>query len=191
MMGLAWGHPEEERLAAIRDQLTQVSTATACQLLISQGWRNGYMVGLLPLSQLGLGVRLVGRARTCRYLARRGPETAHDPEARRASPEIVLIEEIQPNDVLCIDALGVMTSGIIGDILSARLKANGAAAAVIHGVVRDSPYINELGLAGLFVREFTQPTAVAISFPSTSTVRSTWPVFMSCRVTSFSRTTKG
>ena len=39
-----------------------------------------------------------------------------------------------------------LTSGIIGDILSARLKANGATAAVIHGVVRDSPYIAELGL---------------------------------------------
>src|SRR5262249_29664530 len=124
----------------------RVSTASACQMLISQGWRNGYMTGLLPIRPLGLGIRLVGRARTCRYLTRRGPEGPPDPAKRRTSPEIVLIEEIGPGDVFCVDALGVMTSGIIGDILSARLKAKKASAAVIHGVVRDSPFIAEVGL---------------------------------------------
>jgi regulator of RNase E activity RraA len=146
MASLDWGPDEETRFAAIRAPLATVSTATACQLLISNGWRNGYMLGLKPLQPLGLGKRVVGRARTCRYLTRRGPEGPPDPAARRVSPEIVLIEAIQPGDILCVDALGVMTSGIIGDILSARLKSNGAAAAVIHGVVRDSPYIDQLGL---------------------------------------------
>ena len=98
------------------------------------------------MQPLGLGKRLVGRARTCRYLMRRGPEGPHDPEARRRSPEIVLIESIEPGDIFCVDALGVPTAGIIGDILSARLKARGAVAAVIHGAVRDAPYIREVGL---------------------------------------------
>lgn len=146
MSGLKWGPSEAARFAAVRENLAKVSTATACQLMISQGWRNGYMLGLLPVQKLGLGVRLVGRARTCRYLTRRGPEGAHDPAARRASPEIALIEAIEPGDVFLVDALGVKTAGIIGDILTARLKANGAAAAVINGVVRDSPYIAEVGL---------------------------------------------
>jgi regulator of RNase E activity RraA len=146
MSGFVWGLAEETRLAALRDALARVSTATACQLMISQGWRNGYMIGLRPLQRLGLGVRLVGRARTCRYLPRRGPEGTHDPAARRISPEVVLIEATQPGDVFCVDALGVTTAGIIGDILTARLKANGALAAVIHGVVRDSPYIAEVEL---------------------------------------------
>ncbi len=92
MSDLAWGPSEEARLAAIRDDLASVSTATACQLLIALGWRNAYMRGLLPLRELGLGTRLVGRARTGRYLIRRGPEGPHDPVARRVSPEIVLIE---------------------------------------------------------------------------------------------------
>jgi regulator of RNase E activity RraA len=146
MSGLDWGAREEARLAAIRDDLATVSTATACQLLIALGWRNAYMRGLLPLRELGLGHRLVGRARTCRYLVRRGPEGPHDPEARRVSPEIVLIESLQPGDVFCVDALGVATAGIIGDILSARIKGRGAAAAIIHGAVRDAPYIKEVGL---------------------------------------------
>jgi regulator of RNase E activity RraA len=141
-----WSDAEEARFAALRDGLGQVSTATACQLLIGQGWRNAYMLGLKPLQSFGLGTRLVGRARTCRYLMRRGPEAPLDLAARRASPEIALIETIRPGDVFCVDALGVQTAGIIGDILSARLKANGALAAVINGVVRDSPYIAEVGL---------------------------------------------
>jgi regulator of RNase E activity RraA len=57
----------------------------------------------------------------------------------------VAIESIEEGDIFCVDALGVPTAGIIGDILSARLQARGVQAAVIHGAVRDSPYITELG----------------------------------------------
>jgi hypothetical protein len=73
MADFTWGPTEATRLTAIRDDLASVSTATACQLLIAVGWRNAYMRGLRPLRELGLGTRLVGRARTCRYLMRRGP----------------------------------------------------------------------------------------------------------------------
>jgi 5-oxopent-3-ene-1,2,5-tricarboxylate decarboxylase / 2-hydroxyhepta-2,4-diene-1,7-dioate isomerase len=146
MTGLVWGPREEARLAAIRDDLAGVSTATACQLLITLGWRNAYLRDLLPVRELGLGTRLVGRARTCRYLMRRGPEGPHDPVARRVSPEIVLIESLAPGDIICIDALGVPTAGIIGDILAARILSRGAAAAIIHGAVRDAPFIQEVGL---------------------------------------------
>jgi regulator of RNase E activity RraA len=146
MSDLAWGPSEEARLAAIRDDLASVSTATACQLLIALGWRNAYMRGLLPLRELGLGTRLVGRARTGRYLMRRGPEGPHDPIARQVSPEIVLIESLEPGDIVCIDALGVPTAGIIGDILAPRILGRGALAAIIHGAVRDAPFIKEVGL---------------------------------------------
>lgn len=146
MPELAWGPDESARLAAIRDDLAKVSTASAYQLLHDQGWRNTYMQGVLPLQPIGLGVRLVGRARTCRYLMRRGPAGGRDPERRRRSAEIVLIESIEPGDVFCVDALGVPTSGIIGDILTTRLKARGVVAALINGAVRDTPYIKEVGL---------------------------------------------
>ena len=149
MAGLTWGAEEDARLAAIRDDLAQVSTATANQMLLQQGWRNTFMRGLAPLQTLGLGRRLVGRARTCRYLMRRGPQEAAgtvNRAARRGSAEIVLIESIAPGDVFCVDALGVPTAGIIGDILATRLKARGTVAAVIHGAVRDTPYLKEVGL---------------------------------------------
>ena len=146
MTNFSWGPTEDARLAAIRDDLARVSTASACQLLIKLGWRNAHMLGLRPIQPLGLGNRLVGRARTCRYLMRRAPEGEPNPEARRRSAEVVLIESLGPGDFFCVDALGVTTAGIIGDILSARIKARGAVAAVIHGAVRDAPYIKEVGL---------------------------------------------
>ena len=58
----------------------------------------------------------------------------------------MLIEALEPGDILCIDALGLPTAGIIGDILSARILARGAAAAIVHGAVRDAPFIKGLGL---------------------------------------------
>jgi 5-oxopent-3-ene-1,2,5-tricarboxylate decarboxylase/2-hydroxyhepta-2,4-diene-1,7-dioate isomerase len=153
MAGLTWGANEQARLDALRDDLAQVSTATAHTLLIQQGWRNTYMEGLLPLTPLGIGKRLVGRARTCRYLMRRGAEGPPNPERRRTSAEIVLIESIEPGDFFCVDALGVPTSGIIGDILATRLKYRGTLAAVINGAVRDTPYLKQVGLP-VFTKAF-------------------------------------
>jgi 5-oxopent-3-ene-1,2,5-tricarboxylate decarboxylase / 2-hydroxyhepta-2,4-diene-1,7-dioate isomerase len=136
----------DRRIDAIRDDLSSVSTATACQLLDLLGWRNSYMLGLAPLKELGHGVRLVGRARTCRYLMRRGPQEPHNPEARRRSAEIVTIESIQPGEIVCVDALGLPTAGIIGDILSTRMRVRGALAALIYGSVRDTVEVRNVGL---------------------------------------------
>lgn len=153
MAGLVWGSSEQSRLDALREDLAQVSTASAFNILQQQGWRNTYMQGILPLESLGLGKRLVGRARTCRYLMRRGPEGPPNPERRRTSAEIVLIESIEPGDFFCVDALGVPTAGVIGDILATRLKYRGTLAAVIHGAVRDTPYLKQVGLP-VFTKAF-------------------------------------
>ncbi len=152
MTGFVWGPSEEARLAAIRDDLAGVSTATACQLLIAQGWRNSYLRGLLPLKALGLGNRLVGRARTCRYLMRRGPEGPHDPAARRVSPEIVLIESLEPGDILCVDALGCRRPASSATSSPPGSWARGAAGGDLHGAVRDSPFIKQVGLP-VFTRD--------------------------------------
>jgi regulator of RNase E activity RraA len=154
MARFEWSAEEQSRLEALRESLAEVSTATAHHLVQQLGWRNTYALGLKPLQELGLGRRIVGRARTLRYLMRREPERVPQDELerqgarerRRVSPEIVLIESLEPGDVFCVDALGVMTSGIIGDILSTRIHTRGAHAAVVHGVVRDAPFIRQVGL---------------------------------------------
>jgi regulator of RNase E activity RraA len=136
----------DKRIRAIREHLTGVSTATACQLLDQLGWRNTYMRGVLPLKELGEGNRIVGRARTCRYLMQRAPQGPHDPEARRRSAEIVTIESLEPGEIFCVDALGLPTAGIIGDILSTRMRVRGAVAAMIYGSVRDTVAVRDVGL---------------------------------------------
>ncbi len=136
----------DQRIGLIRGDLMKVSTATACQLLDQLGWRNTYMLGLAPLRELGEGNRIVGRARTCRYLMRRAPQGPHDPEARRKSAEIVTIESLQPGEIMCVDALGLPTAGIIGDILSTRMRVRGAVAAMIYGSVRDTVAVKDVGL---------------------------------------------
>jgi regulator of RNase E activity RraA len=146
MAGLTWTDADGARLNALRDDLAKVSTATAFHMGMAQGWRNTYLQGVLPIAPLGLGRRIVGRARTCQYLMRREPAGPPDLAARRRSPEIVLIESLQPGDIFCVDALGVTTAGIIGDILATRIKVQGALAAAIHGAVRDTPYLKEVGL---------------------------------------------
>jgi regulator of RNase E activity RraA len=59
---------------------------------------------------------------------------------------VVLIESLEPGDVFCVDALGVPDAGVIGDILTTRIQARGAVAAVIHGVIRDRPFVKSVGL---------------------------------------------
>jgi 5-oxopent-3-ene-1,2,5-tricarboxylate decarboxylase / 2-hydroxyhepta-2,4-diene-1,7-dioate isomerase len=154
MSGFEWTAEHQARLTALRDDLAKVSTATANHMLQQHGWRNTYMQGLHPLEEMGRGRSLVGRARTVRYLMRRGPEVRPaDEEARAAwralrrnSPEIALLESLEPGDIFCADALGLLSAGIIGDILTTRIQARGAVAAVIHGAVRDTPYIKAVGL---------------------------------------------
>jgi regulator of RNase E activity RraA len=154
MSELKWSLDDSRRLNALRERLAQVSTATAFHMLFEQGWRNTYMQGLLPLQELGLGKRLVGRARTVRYLPRRVPEIFPKDDAarlamlarRRASAEIICIEALEPGDIYCADAQGLRSTGIIGDILATRIKAQGAVAAVIHGCVRDTPFVKSVGL---------------------------------------------
>ena len=52
MSGLAWSAADAARLAAIRDDLARVSTATAYTMLFAKGWRNVYMEGILPIAPL-------------------------------------------------------------------------------------------------------------------------------------------
>ena len=132
---------------SILDSLTGISTATACATLHTMGMRNTFMKGLKPLTPLGLGNRLAGRASTMRWIPHREDLAEEEVSVvdgvdafRRA------IEQISPNDVFVVDAMGDLDSGTLGDILSARLKYRGAVAAVVDGAVRDAPYIQDVGL---------------------------------------------
>ncbi len=97
------------------------------------------MHGLRPLT---LPQRIAGRARTLRFLPLR-----EDVSPPRKSVNRALIDALERDDVLVIDAMGNLEGAVLGDMLAARAHARGAAGAVADGVIRDIDGIREIGLA--------------------------------------------
>ncbi|MGH7661185.1 MAG: ribonuclease activity regulator RraA [Vulcanimicrobiaceae bacterium] len=98
-----------------------------------------FMYGLRPLTQQR---RIAGRARTLRFLPLREDVTPPRKGVNRA-----LIDGLERDDVLVIDALGSLDGAVLGDMLAARVHARGAAGVIADGVIRDVDGIREIGLA--------------------------------------------
>lgn len=123
----------------ITTRLRAVPTATAKQVLRELGIDRTFLYGLRPMTVPG---RIAGRARTLRFLPLREDVKPPKPGVNRR-----LIDVLEPDEVLVIDALGSIEGAVLGDMLAARVKARGAAGVVADGVVRDIDGIREIGLA--------------------------------------------
>ena len=88
---------------------------------------------------------MVGRARTMRLVPHR-PDLAALFPTRDENPHRKAVEQIGAGEVLVIDAHGNDEGGILGDIMSARLKARGAGGLVVDGSLRDVWQIKGLDL---------------------------------------------
>lgn len=126
----------------ILEQLQRTSVATVTAWLNTHGYRNAFMAGLTCVRP---DLRLVGRARTLRLVPVR-PDLAELYAHRDENPHRKSVEEIGAGEVLVIDAHGSAEGGILGDIMSARLKARGAAGLVVDGALRDVWQIRGLDL---------------------------------------------
>ena len=149
------------------DELSHVTTATLTHLLSRRGFRNSFMEGIAPLDP---AARIVGRARTLRFLPARG-SVVSQPGGGEGNPQRLVIESIGPGDVLVIDGGGdVAGGGLVGDILSARIKYLGGVGLVADGAVRDTAQIADVGLPvwvrgvhgdghgrGLYPADYDQP----------------------------------
>src|SRR5690606_38827939 len=128
----------------VAEALAYASTATVSMQLLKRGFRSVAMRGVRPLA--GAGSRVVGRAYTLRYIPMRedlcGPEVLARPDF---APRVA-IEAVPPGSILVIAALGHADTGVVGDILAARLKHRGLAAIVTDGGVRDAAAVAEVGL---------------------------------------------
>jgi 5-oxopent-3-ene-1,2,5-tricarboxylate decarboxylase / 2-hydroxyhepta-2,4-diene-1,7-dioate isomerase len=126
----------DEALAALK----QVSTATLTVQLGARGISSTFLTGLKPVRP---DLRMVGYARTLRYVALR--EDVRDglkgsgPDAQKR-----IIESVEPGEVIVIEARSELAAGTIGDILAARALARGGAGIVTDGGVRDTPGVAEL-----------------------------------------------
>ena len=106
------------------DTLRGVSTATLTMQLLKRGIRRSAMEGVRPL--VPMTRRLVGEAFTLAYLPLREDLSDYAVLARPDYAPRLAIEQAPSGSVLVIDARGEAATGIVGDILAARLKTRGA-----------------------------------------------------------------
>lgn len=125
----------------LRRQLAEVSTATLTHQLQRRGIRNAFLSGLRPTRP---DLRLVGRARTLRYVALREDLQHHYAGSHNAQRQA--IETIEPGDVLVIEARGVPDAGTIGDVYATRVHCRGAVGVVTDGALRDTPAIAAIAM---------------------------------------------
>ncbi len=87
--------------------------------------------------------RLVGRARTARFLPTR-PDLRDEIYAVQKQLNYVTAEEAQAGDVLVFDAGGDTRSAVSGEITTIRFVARGGSGLVVDGAIRDVPEISAL-----------------------------------------------
>ena len=141
--------------------LACVSTATITTLLLKRGLRQVWMRGPTPLrgAQRKQMDRQVGPAFTMRFVPAREdlatPASWDSPRSTRAA-----IEEMPAGCIVVVDAMGVTTAGIFGDILCARMRQRGVRALVTDGAIRDAVGVEATGLP-VWCRGVAAPPSIA------------------------------
>ncbi|MET0326100.1 MAG: hypothetical protein ABW219_12805 [Ilumatobacteraceae bacterium] len=125
----------------LRGQLSSVSTATLTHQLQMRGIRSTFLSGLRPTRP---ELRLIGRARTLRYVALREDVRLTGPGERTAQKQVV--ETVQAGDVVVMEARGVPDAGTIGDIFAMRVHVLGGAGVITDGALRDTPAITAIAM---------------------------------------------
>lgn len=137
--------PESTPLSGtVTSQLRETSTATLATVLFIHGFRTRVMRRTRRLNpERGT---MVGVARTLRYAAMREDLDTLALWKLDSNPQRRIADEIQPGEVLVIEAREDQTCGTMGGMLVARMLARGAAGIVSDGPFRDQPFIAGLEL---------------------------------------------
>jgi regulator of RNase E activity RraA len=124
-------------------RLSEIGSATACARLHGQGIRRTFVDG--PTSMLP-GKKVVGRALTLQFMPQR--EDIADGQTQeyieRSTALWAVLDEVQPGDILVVQAYGSHTTGCFGDMLVRYFKLRGGAGIVVDGRIRDVPRVSEL-----------------------------------------------
>src|SRR5215470_5953887 len=142
-------------------RLKTVSTATITTVLLKKGIRRTWMQGPRPLKNDS--ERIAGPAFTLRFVPAREdlatPESWSSPRSTRAA-----IEAMPAGVVAVVDAMGVTSAGIFGDILCARMKQRGVAGLVTDGVIRDVAGVLRTGLPVWCQGAAAPPSVAGLTF---------------------------
>lgn len=96
------------------------------------------------MAALTPGSRIVGRARTLRYLPYRKDQ--FDERGGGYNAQKRAIDSVNEGEILVMDAGRVDDAGTLGDILALRALMPGAAGIITDGCVRDYALVAEVGL---------------------------------------------
>jgi len=134
----------QERLSpadrVLFDKLMRVGLESAWSLVTAEGYPQNFINELTPLKE---HMRMVGRARTMRYLPNRKDVRE---KLYSAGPQLNYksAEEAQPGDVLVFDAGGETRAGVSGGVTTVRFLVRGGAGLVIDGAMRDVPELEAM-----------------------------------------------
>lgn len=121
--------------ADLVERVRQVGAATASASLAHMGLRNCFMLGPVSWNK---GKAVAGPAVTLQMMPKREDLIQ---EGEYADIETHLhrhvLYQVEPGDVVVVDARGDMTSGIFGDMMMTYFKGRRGAGVVIDGCVRD------------------------------------------------------
>ena len=122
------------------DKLMRVGIESAWSLVTAEGYPQNFINELTPLKS---NMRMVGRARTMRYLPNRKDVRE---KLYSAGPQLNYksAEEAQPGDVLVFDAGGETRAGVSGGVTTIRFLVRGGAGLVIDGAMRDVPELEAM-----------------------------------------------
>ena len=145
----AWGDadkagvtaPHSPLTADVRTLLEDVAVATLSAELRRRGYPHSTIDGVHPLTP---GTRMVGTARTLRFVAHR-PDL-FDSHGGGYNAQKRAFDSLGSGEVLVIEARTDATAGTVGDVLALRAKVLGAAGVVTDGAVRDSTAVAGIGL---------------------------------------------
>lgn len=145
-------HPYiRERLSsadqALFDKLARAPLEAVWAQLAAKGYAHCF---INELDALHPDRRLIGRARTVRYLPTR-PDLREEIYSTRKQLNYVSAEEAQPGDVLVFDAGGDTRSAVSGDVTTTRFLVRGGSGLIIDGGMRDMPE-----LAGMHLQVYTR-----------------------------------
>ncbi|HHT12383.1 MAG TPA: fumarylacetoacetate hydrolase family protein [Propionibacterium sp.] len=143
----AWGtapekadeEPAFELTDELHERLMNVGVATLSAQLRQRGFNEVSIDGVRTLNP---GGKMVGRARTLRYLPFRKDLFAAKGGGFNAQKRA--IDNVGPGEVLVMSARGVDDAGTIGDILALRAQVRGAVGIITDGCARDYSLVADL-----------------------------------------------
>ena len=133
--------PPFELTDELRELLGSVGVATLSVQLRKRGYTDVFLEGVHANRP---GARVVGRARTLRFIPFRPDLFARKGGGYNAQK--VAFDTVGPGEVLVIDARGERGTGTVGDVLALRAQVRGAAGIVTDGGTRDFDVVAALDI---------------------------------------------